>query len=328
MSSQIHLDATKRHDFVFLFDVTDGNPNGDPDAGNLPRVDPETMHGLVTDVSIKRKIRDYVDLTRGDEERYKIYVRNSGIVADAPGRDPAGEALNTKHERAYQENQLKSTGSRQKREDVQKARDWMCQRYFDVRTFGAVMTTGVNCGQVRGPIQLTFARSADPIVPLDLSITRVAITDPKDGEVVQNNKGEVSGKTTEMGRKSLVPYALYVGRGFYTPHLARQTGFDDQDLALFWQALQGCWELDRSSSRGLLAFRGLYIFSHENPLGNAHAHRLFEEVRPELRAGVVAPRSFEEYRIHVSESPRPEGITLTRLAVEELAPAPLGSHRL
>lgn len=309
MSTSIHTDASKRHDFVYLFDVTDGNPNGDPDAGNLPRVDPETMHGLVTDVAIKRKVRDYVDLTRGNQPPHEIYVRNSGV------------ALNTKHQWAYDALQIKSTGTKQKRSDVDQARAWMCARFYDVRAFGAVMTTGVNCGQVRGPIQLTFARSADVIVPLDLSITRVAITDSKDAEVVESEKGEKKGKETEMGRKALVPYGLYVGHGFFVPHFAQATGFSDEDLALFWQALQGTWDLDRSSSRGMMAFRGLYIFTHENPLGNAPAHQLIERVQPRLRPGIETPRRFTDYSIEEAESLLPEGITLTRLSVAPVAVA-------
>lgn len=305
MSAPLYLDPARRHDFVFLFDVTDGNPNGDPDAGNLPRVDPETMQGLVTDVSIKRKIRDYVDLTHGREARFKIYVQNSGV------------ALNTKHQRAYEALGIKSTGSKQKRDEIDQARAWMCQNFYDIRTFGAVMTTGVNCGQVRGPVQLTFARSVDPIIPLDVAITRVAITDAKDAEVVESEKGEKSGKTTEMGRKALVPYALYMGRGFFTPHFAKQTEFNEDDLALFWQALQSAWEIDRSSSRGMMAFRGLYIFSHENPLGNAPAHTLIERVQPNLESGVETPRHFADYRIIVSGAALPSGVTLTRLGGED-----------
>lgn len=305
MSTPIHQDPTKRHDFVFLFDVSDGNPNGDPDAGNLPRVDPETMHGLVTDVAIKRKIRDYVDLTHGMESRNKIYVQNSGV------------ALNTKHQRAYDALGITSTGSKQKRDDVEQARAWMCQNFYDIRTFGAVMTTGVNCGQVRGPVQLTFARSVDPIIPLDVSITRVAITDAKDAEVVESERGDKGGKTTEMGRKALVPYALYIGRGFFTPHFAAQTGFTSEDLALFWQALQSAWELDRSASRGMLAFRGVYIFSHENPLGNAPAHQLLERVNAQFAPGIQTPRRFSDYRVTMDARALPGGITLTRLGMQE-----------
>lgn len=299
--NDLYLDPTKRHDFVLLFDVTDGNPNGDPDAGNLPRVDPETMQGLVTDVSIKRKVRDWVDMTRGEEERYKIYVQSKGI------------ALNTQHKRAYTALGITSTGSKQKRDEVDAVRQWMCDNFYDIRTFGAVMTTEVNCGHVRGPVQLTFARSADPIVPLDLSITRVAITDPKDAEVVENEKGGMSGKTTEMGRKAIVPYGLYKGHGFFTPHFARQTGFSGEDLGIFWTALQRMWDLDRSSSRGMLAFRGLYIFSHEHPLGNAPAHQLIERVKVRKNPSVEAPRTFGDYAVMLDETPLPAGVTLARL---------------
>ena len=304
MTIQTYVDPTKRHDFVLLFDVTDGNPNGDPDAGNLPRVDPETMQGLVTDVSIKRKVRDWVDMNYGTKEHYKIYVQSKGI------------ALNTLHQRAYDALSIKTTGSKQNREEVDRAREWMCTNFFDIRTFGAVMTTGVNCGQVRGPVQLTFARSIDPIVPLDLSITRVAITDPKDIEVTLNEKGGASGKTTEMGRKALVPYALYKAYGFFTPHFAQQSGFTSDDLELFWTALQRMWDVDRSSSRGLLAFRGLYIFSHDNALGNAPAHQLLERIRPRHVPGVEAPRAFGDYVVEVDSSPLPHGVTENRLDSE------------
>ncbi len=289
MAAPIYYDPEKRHDFVLLFDVTDGNPNGDPDAGNLPRVDPETMHGLVTDVSIKRKIRDWVDVTYGNKERYKIYVQNKGI------------ALNTLHERAYTALNLNSTGSKQKAEDVEQVRGWMCENFFDIRAFGAVMNTTINCGQVRGPVQLTFARSIDPIVPLDLAITRVAIT--KVGE----------DKTTEIGRKAVVPYALYKGYGFVTPHFARQTGFSAEDLETFWSALQRAWELDRSASRGMVAFRGLYIFSHDNSLGNAPAHRLLERIKVEAAENVKAPRHMKDYSVIVDDAAIPDGVTLTRI---------------
>ena len=301
--TQPYLDVTRRHDFVLLFDVSDGNPNGDPDAGNLPRVDPETMHGLVTDVAIKRKVRDWVDLARGDESRFKIYVQSGS------------EALNAKHRRAYEAEGLTSTGTRQKAEDVDKARDWMCQNFYDIRVFGAVMTTGVNCGQVRGPMQITFARSVDPITPLDISITRVAITREEDTQVViSEDDGKASGgKRTEMGRKSLVPYGLYRASGFFNPHFAKRTGLGQEDLALFWQSLQSMWDLDRSSSRGLMACRGLYIFSHDSPLGNAPAHKLFERVRVSCREDVNAPRSFSNYIVTVDDVELPDGISLTRL---------------
>lgn len=286
--SDVHLDPEKRHDFIYLFDVEDGNPNGDPDAGNLPRVDPETMQGLVTDVAVKRKIRDYVDASVGDDEDYKIYMQHRGV-------------LNDQHQRAYDELDLDSDDP--DREDIDEARAWMCQNFYDVRTFGAVMSTGVNAGQVRGPMQLTFARSLDPVVPMDVSITRVAITRADDAE----------NKETEMGRKAIVPYGLYRGHGFYNPKLAEDTGVGSDDLRLFWQALQMGWELDRSASRGFMALRGLYVFSHEDPLGNAPAHTLFDRVEADLTADVEAPREFDHYNVTIDEKDLPDGVTLTRV---------------
>lgn len=299
--STVYTDPSRRHDIVLLFDVLDGNPNGDPDAGNLPRVDPETMHGLVTDVSLKRKIRDWVDVARGKEDRFKIYVQSGS------------DALNTKHERAYNALDLTSTGAKQKREDVEKARQWMCENFYDIRMFGAVMTTGVNCGQVRGPVQLTFARSVDPIVPLDLSITRVAVTRAQDAEVVSQEGGPTAGKQTEMGRKSLVPYGLYRGHAFFNAHFAERTGVSEQDLALFWQAMQGMWDLDRSASRGMMSLRGLYVFSHESSLGNAPAQTLLERVEVQRRTNVEAPRSFKDYEVIVAAEALPPGVSLTAL---------------
>ena len=301
MDSPIYTDVTRRHDFVLLFDVSDGNPNGDPDAGNLPRVDPETMQGLVTDVCLKRKIRDWVLQVKGDKEPFRIYVQS-------------GTALNTKHEEAYTANKIKSTGSKQTAADVSKARSWMCEHFFDIRVFGAVMTTEVNCGQVRGPLQLTFARSIDPIVPLDVSITRVAVTKPKDMEVaVAEGETEAkTGKQSEMGRKALVPYGLYLAHGFFNPHFAAATGATSDDLALVWQALTMMWDVDRSAARGMMACRGLYIFSHESNLGNAPAHKLFEHVRVERKPGVAAPRSFTDYSVTV-DTAVPSGVTLTTL---------------
>lgn len=304
MTTAHHLDVTRRHDFVLLFDVTDGNPNGDPDAGNLPRVDPETMQGLVTDVAIKRKVRDWVDLAQGDQGRFKIYIQSGG------------DALNAIHQRAYEDLKLTSVGAKQPREDVDKARAWMCANFYDIRLFGAVMTTGVNCGQVRGPVQITFGRSIDPIVPLDLSITRVAVTRPEDARVVVSEEsGEgTGGKQTEMGRKALVPYGLYRAHGFFNPHFAQQTGVTAEDLALFWQALQQMWDLDRSAARGLMACRGLYVFTHESNLGNAPAHRLFERVRVARRPDVATPRSFDAYDVEVNQADWPDRVVLTRLA--------------
>ncbi len=302
MSAAPHLDVTRRHDFVLLFDVADGNPNGDPDAGNLPRVDPETMQGLVTDVALKRKVRDWVDLARGDEGRFKIYVQS-------------GEALISKHKRAYVDLGMTSTGAKQSREEVNKARAWMCANFYDIRMFGAVMAVSVNCGQVRGPVQITFARSLDAIVPLDLSITRVAVTREEDVAVAVAEDGGAGtgGKQTEMGRKALVPYGLYRAHGFFNPHFAKQTGVDQEDLELFWSALQQMWDLDRSSSRGMMACQGLYVFTHESPLGDAPAYRLLQRVRAFRRPDVLAPRSFGDYEVSVEEADMPSGVTLTRL---------------
>jgi CRISPR-associated protein Csd2 len=295
-----HLDPTRRHDFVLLFDVTDGNPNGDPDAGNLPRIDPETMQGLVTDVAIKRKVRDYVDALRGTDARYKIYVQNR-------------EALNDLHQRAYTALGMKSSGSKQARDDVDNARTWMCDNFFDVRAFGAVMTTGVNAGQVRGPVQLTFARSIDPIVALDVSITRIAITRPEDMRTVTAEGEEGGGKTTEMGRKALIPYGLYRMHGFFVPAFAERTGFDGEDLDTFWQALVSMWDLDRSASRGLSACRGLYVFSHDSKLGNAPSHTLLERVDVRRNEGVDAPRRYGDYTVTIDDRDMPSGVTLARL---------------
>lgn len=302
MNGNTYTNASVRHDFVLLFDVTDGNPNGDPDAGNLPRVDPETMQGLVTDVSLKRRVRNWIDATHGDETPYRIYVQNKGF------------ALNALHKEAYEQVGLKSTGAKQDRRDVDVARQWMCSQFYDIRTFGAVMTTGVNCGQVRGPIQMTFARSIDPLVPLEVAITRVAITKEEDAvKVSTDGDGQSSGKSTEMGRKSLVPYGLYRAHGFFTPAFAKQTGFDEGDLTLFWQALQFMWDLDRSSSRGMTACQGLYVFSHDSALGNAPADRLLSRIKVRRRDGVATPRSVADYEVSVDGADLPNGVAITAL---------------
>lgn len=301
-TQSVVTDVNRRHDFVLLFDVTDGNPNGDPDAGNAPRVDPETLQGLVTDVAIKRKVRDYVDTARGDEGRFKIYVQSGG------------PALNAIHKRAYEAESLKSTGAKQDRATVDTARKWMCSNFYDVRMFGAVMTTGVNCGQVRGPLQLTFSRSHDPILALDITITRVAVTREEDANIVATEDGSgASGKNTEIGRKSIVPYGLYRAHGFWNPHFAKDTGATDEDLALFWQALRGMWDLDRSAARGLMGCEGLYVFSHESNLGNAPAHDLLRRVAVQRNAQVIAPRTIDDYTVTVNEAEMPPGVMLTRL---------------
>ena len=300
--TEVHVDPTLRHDFVLLFDVQDGNPNGDPDAGNLPRIDPETMNGLVTDVAIKRKVRDFVDMAHGSEGRNKIYVQNE-------------VALNTQHQRAYDALKLQTTGTRQDMDAVRQARQWMCQNFYDIRMFGAVMTTKVNAGQVRGPLQLTFARSMDPIVPMEIAITRIAVTREEDRKVEEDSEGKgKSGKQSEMGRKALIPYGLYRAHGFFNPHFAKSTGANSDDLALFWTALRQTWEYDRSASRGMMTCRGIYVFTHAHPLGNAPAHELFESIGVERKPAVAAPRRFADYSITIpNQSDLPEGITLTEV---------------
>jgi CRISPR-associated protein Csd2 len=287
-----HTDITRRHDFVMLFDVADGNPNGDPDAGNLPRVDPETMQGLVTDVAIKRKVRDYVDLAHGSEQRFKIYVQHEAYLTDTRNRVFSERAPG------------------QKNVSVNDGRTWMCDEFFDVRMFGAVMSMKeANAGQVRGPLQLTFARSIDPIIPLDLAIVGPAQNQSQS----KRSEDDETDKFGTIGRKSIVPYGLYRAHGFFNPHFAKQTGVTAEDLDLFWQALQMMWDTDRSASRGMMACRGLYIFSHASSLGNAPAHKLLERVSVERKAEVIAPRSFRDYSITVNEVELPEKVLLTRL---------------
>lgn len=284
--SDLHKNPTHRHDFVLYFDCTDGNPNGDPDAGNQPRVDPETMQGLVTDVALKRKVRDWVAAAQSDESRFKIYVEQYA-------------SLNAQHKRAYAA--LGESWEKPDRLTIDRAKAWMCQNFFDVRLFGAVMSTGVNCGQVRGPVQLTFARSVDPVTPLDVTITRVAVT------------REDADKETEMGRKAMIPYGLYRAHGFYTPQFGQDTGVDEEDLGLIWRALVNMWDFDRSAARGMMACRGLYVFSHENKLGNAPAHQLFERVRCARKEEIDAPRKFDDYVMVVDGEGLPDGVTLTRV---------------
>lgn len=292
------MSLENRYDFVLLFDVKDGNPNGDPDAGNLPRVDAETGKGLVTDVALKRKVRNYVGLTREDQPPYEIYIKEKAI-------------LNQQHERAYRaigaEEELKTGGKKRKgsADTVEKARQWMCQNFYDVRTFGAVMSTGVNCGQVRGPVQMTFARSIDPIFTQEHAITRMAVATEAEAE-------KQDGDNRTMGRKYTVPYGLYQAHGFISAPLARQTGFSEDDLELLWQALENMFEHDRSAARGEMATRGLYVFKHDNLLGNAHAHDLFDLIKVCRKAGVDVPRCFTDYEITIDETALPAGVELIR----------------
>jgi CRISPR-associated protein Csd2 len=297
-------DPERRHDFLLLFDVTDGNPNGDPDAGNMPRLDPETMQGLVSDVCLKRKVRNFVALNKAGTEGYRIYVQDEGIY------------LNDLHKAAHSavgiEPKDAKNPDRGKRD---KARDWMCQHFYDVRMFGAVMSTGVNCGQVRGPMQLTFARSIEPIVPMDVAVTRIALTDEKEKKNAEPSDSDDRGSTSgTIGRKAIVPYGLYVARGFFNAPFAKQTMVGREDLELFWTALLRMWDLDRSASRGLMTCRGLYIFSHEDPLGNAPANRLFNRLRIERKDDVRVARHFGDYTVEFDDSGlQNEGVIPTTL---------------
>lgn len=373
----IHTDPQRRHDFVLLFDVTNGNPNGDPDGGNMPRTDPETSHGIVTDVAIKRKIRNYIatyeeyEATEEQSPRLKIFVEHHGVLNEKirsayvdlkmpvgkSVKAPVDEALlsslrevapflpaaftftntsdvaedvvatleysgelsdaelKTELEAASEilgQNKalnkfiadlVKKAGKPEKnRANADKAREWMCQNFYDIRMFGAVLSTGLNAGQVRGPMQITFAQSVDPVLPQDLAITRVAVTDAKDREKLQT-----------IGRKTYIPYGLYVAYGFYSPYLAKQTSVDQFDLELFWEALVKMWDTDRSASRGMMAPRGLYVFTHEKKLGDAPAHKLFERIHPRLKDEDAVPRQFSNYEVIINDTDLPTGITLTRL---------------
>lgn len=288
-----------RYEFTILFDVENGNPNGDPDAGNMPRIDPETGYGIVTDVCLKRKIRNCVETMCEDKEGYKIYIKD-GV--------PLNESDNT----AYiafgtDEKKIKEL----KKDDPEidkKICQFMCNNFFDIRTFGAVMTTFVkaalNCGQVRGPVQMGFARSIDPIVTQEVTITRVAITTKKDAE----------NKSTEMGRKYIVPYALYRVDGYISANLARKvTGFSEDDLALLWQAIINMFEYDHSAARGNMAVRELIVFKHATELGNAPAYKLFDTVSVKRKEGVIAARSYNDYEVEVAEHKLPEGVSCTSM---------------
>ncbi len=290
-----------RYDFMLIFDVKDGNPNGDPDAGNLPRVDAETGEGLVTDVCLKRKVRNYVQLTKSLESGYDIFVKEKAI-------------LNLEIEKAYESCGIdlskpptrEADGKKRSKEgvgqgsEIQTARNRMCETYFDIRTFGAVMSTGANAGQVRGPVQLTFARSVDTVVTLEHSITRMAVA--TEAEAIKQ-----SGDNRTMGRKNTIPYGLYVAYGFVSPALAEQTGFNTDDLELLWTALTDMFEHDRSAARGLMATQKLVIFKHDSALGNAPSHKLFDLVKIEKKANVEVPRKYADYDVVLPEG-LPNGI--------------------
>lgn len=276
-----------RIDFVYMFDVQDGNPNGDPDAGNLPRVDAETGMGLVTDVCLKRKVRNYVQVAKNLGDGYDIFIKEKAV-------------LNTLIDKAHDDAEVKSA-----KDKTEAARRFMCKNYFDIRTFGAVMSTGKNAGQVRGPIQLTFARSVDPVETSEHSITRMAVATEKEAD-----KQEGGNRT--MGRKATVPYGLYVCHGFISANLARQTGFSEDDLALFWEALKNMFDTDRSAARGLMSAQKLIVFKHDSMLGNAPANKLFDLVTV-TKICDGAPRSFKDYSVTIDKDNVPSGITVEEL---------------
>lgn len=279
---------SNRYEFVLLYDVENGNPNGDPDAGNMPRIDPETGYGIVTDVCLKRKIRNYVEIVKGEAAGYRIYIKE-------------GIPLNANHVEAYKAVNLSTDDEKikAKPDDVQKARAWICANFFDVRTFGAVMSTGLNCGQVRGPVQINFSRSIDPIVQQEVTVTRLTVT-----------REEEANKERTMGRKHIVPYGLYRAEGYISAKLANDptkgTGFSEEDLNLFWEALVNMFEHDRSAARGKMAARRLIVFKHKNDLGNAPAHKLFERVKVKRKPEANPPRSFGDYEVTVDKSNFPD----------------------
>ena len=287
------MTVTARHDFVLLFDVKDGNPNGDPDAGNLPRLDAETGHGLVTDVSLKRKVRNYVGLVKNCAPPYDIYIKEKAVLERT--HRAAYEAIGASAELGGDDKDAKKK-RKGSADSVGKAREWVCRNFYDVRTFGAVMSTGVNCGQVRGPVQMTFARSLDPIVASEHSITRMAVATEAEAE-------KQDGDNRTMGRKHTVPYGLYRSHGFVSSFLAKQTGFSGDDLELFFKALEDMFEHDRSAARGEMATRGLYVFKHSTDLGNAHAHALFDKLVVINRDPASPTRDFAAYEVTFDGAP-------------------------
>ena len=283
-----------RYDFVYLFDCKDGNPNGDPDAANSTRIDPQDMHGLVSDVCLKRKIRNFSLLAKERAAGFDIFVQQGSVL---------NESIAKAHKDLGHEVDPKSDKKKASREQISAARSEMCKRYFDVRTFGAVMSTGANAGQVRGPVQISFSRSIDPILPLDLSITRMAVTEAKESDAPNQT----------MGRKNLIPYGLYRCHGFISAHLARETGFNDVDLKLLWQSLTQMFDHDRSASRGTMAPQKLIVFKHASALGNAPAHKLFERIEINRKADIKVARSFSDYLITINRDNLPSEVEVIEM---------------
>ncbi|NLJ44028.1 MAG: type I-C CRISPR-associated protein Cas7/Csd2 [Bacteroidales bacterium] len=281
-----------RYDFALLFDVTDGNPNGDPDAGNLPRVDAETGMGLVTDVCLKRKVRNFIQIIKGCEKPYDIFIKEKAIL---------NHLIDESHEQEEVKNKEK-TGDK-----TDAARKWMCSKYFDIRTFGAVLSTGKNAGQVRGPVQFTFGRSIDPVVALEHSITRMAVATEAEAE-------KQGGDNRTMGRKFTVPYGLYFSKGFVSPYLAAQTGFNEDDLSLFWEALINMFDQDHSAARGMMSTRKLIVFKHSTALGNAPAYKLFDSVKVEKKDKTKPARAYEDYSVTIDMAHIPQGVEVIEMS--------------
>ena len=298
-------EITNRYDFMLVFDVKDGNPNGDPDAGNLPRVDAETGQGLVTDVCLKRKVRNYIQLTKGEEAGYDIFVKEKAILNNEIGGAYTKLGVDlTKPPADAEDGKKRNKEGQGQGGEIARARQQMCRDYFDIRTFGAVMSTGANAGQVRGPVQLTFARSVDPVVTLEHSITRMAVATEAEAE-------KQGGDNRTMGRKNTVSYGLYVAYGFVSPALAKQTGFSQEDLEELWKALVGMFDQDHSAARGLMATEKLIVFRHETALGNAPSHRLFDLVQIARKPDVAVPRSFKDYEVVLPDrATLPAGVEL------------------
>lgn len=309
---------TNRYEFLCLFDCENGNPNGDPDAGNAPRIDPEDMHGLVSDVAVKRRIRNYVQIARENKAPNAIFIEQATNL---------NRPIVTAHEETGNPEPTKKGAAKDK---VEKARDWMCKQFYDVRAFGAVMSTGPNAGQVRGPVQIAFSRSYDPVLPLDVSITRMAVAEDVTGakssaDYLKWESEQPEDKLRTMGRKSLIPYGLYGCRGFISAHLAEKTGFSDDDLSLLWEALQNMYEHDRSASKGLMTVQKLFVFKHvgtdsdngqrarQAVLGCAPAHKLFDLIKVEKKNGVESPRSFADYEICADRDNVPAGVELIEM---------------
>jgi CRISPR-associated protein Csd2 len=290
-------DLKNRYDFVLVFDVKDGNPNGDPDAGNLPRIDAESGQGIVTDVCLKRKVRNFVQMTKGEVKGYDIFVKERAILNVKIDEGYRAAGLDPEAAKKAEEKKDKSD---ERRKVIASAKEKMCELFFDIRTFGAVLSTGANAGQVRGPVQMTFARSVDQVIASEHSITRLAVTSEDDAKR----------KETEMGRKNTVPYGVYVAHGFVSAHLAAQTGFSEDDLALLWEALASMFEHDRSAARGLMSTRKLVIFKHDSALGNAPAHQLFERVLLTRKDASKPARDFTDYALEINKDNLPAGVAI------------------